>query len=184
MRARFTLSGAKAQQIEVALDGTTLVLHCTNEKGETAVASVETRLQTGKWYWLGVTQAKKGLWKSSLAVYLDGTCVYDEKFTYLENFDGGGKSNYVVYFAKSFSGTHISNKNEWACAAGVRRSYRFQLCSMGLLTGACSEQEMSSLFQLHRSRTFSLTEVTADEQWKAAQQRLLERVSDCNRADD
>ena len=122
MRARFTLSGAKAQQIEVALDGTTLVLRCTNEKGETAVASVETRLQTGKWYWLGVTQAKKGLWKSSLAVYLDGTCVYDEKFTYLENFDGGGKSNYVVYFAKSFSGMHISNKNEWACAAGVRRS--------------------------------------------------------------
>lgn len=76
------------------------------------------------------------------------------------------------------------NKKAWACAAGVRRSYRFQLCSMGLLTGACSEQEMSSLFQLHRSRTFSLTEVTADEQWKAAQQRLLERVSDCNRTDD
>ena len=75
-------------------------------------------------------------------------------------------------------------RGPWGCAAGVRRGYRFQLCSMGLLTGACSEQEMSSLFQLHRSRTFSLTEVTADEQWKAAQQRLLERVSDCNRADD
>ena len=112
MRRRFTLSGAKAQRIEVALDGVTLVLRCTNEKGETATASVETPMQRGKWYWLGVTQAKKGLWKSSLAVYLDGECVYDEKCAYLENFDGGGKSNFVVYFAKSFSGTHVSGENE------------------------------------------------------------------------
>ena len=59
---------------------------------------------------------------------------------------------------------------------GVNASYRFQMCSMGMMTGACSEPEMASLYQLHRSRTFSITELTADEQWKATQQRLLERV--------
>lgn len=184
MRHRFTLNGAKAQQIEVALDGTTLVLRCTNEKGETAVASVDTHMQAGKWYWLGVTQAKKGLWKSSLAVYLNDQCLYDEKCAYLDNFDGGGKSNFVVYFAKSSSGAHASGENECACGAGLSRSYRFQMCSMGMMTGACSEVEMASLYQLHRSRTFSITELTADEQWKATQQRLLERVGVAGRAED
>lgn len=47
---------------------------------------------------------------------------------------------------------------------------------MGMMNSPCSEQEVLSLYQLHRSRTYSITELTADEQWKAIQQRLTERV--------
>ena len=58
----------------------------------------------------------------------------------------------------------------------VTRSYRFQMCSMGMMNSPCSEQEVLSRYQLHRSRTYTITELTADEQWKAIQQRLTERV--------
>ena len=58
----------------------------------------------------------------------------------------------------------------------VTGSYRFQMCSMGMMNSPCSEQEVLSLYQLHRGRTYSITELTADEQWKAIQQRLTERV--------
>lgn len=58
----------------------------------------------------------------------------------------------------------------------VTGSYRFQMCSMGMMNSPCSEPEVLSLYQLHRSRTYSITELTADEQWKAIQQRLTERV--------
>ena len=104
-----TMNGVNPQQIDIALRGSDLVVRLTNEKHAVSTVTVPTTLQKGKWYWLGVTQAKKGLWKSALSVYLDGSCIFDEKFPYPENFDNGGKSNYAVYFARSFATASYSS---------------------------------------------------------------------------
>ena len=104
-----TMNGVNPQQIDIALRGSDLVVRLTNEKNDVSTVTVPMALQKGKWYWLGVTQAKKGLWKSALSVYLDGSCIFDEKFPYPENFDNGGKSNYAVYFARSFATASYSS---------------------------------------------------------------------------
>ena len=104
-----TMNGVNPQQIDIALRGSDLVVRLTNEKNDVSTVTVPMALQKGKWYRLGVTQAKKGLWKSALSVYLDGSCIFDEKFPYPENFDNGGKSNYAVYFARSFATASYSS---------------------------------------------------------------------------
>jgi hypothetical protein len=50
------------------------------------------------------------------------------------------------------------------------------MCAMGLLNTSLSDQEMKSLYLLHNSRSYSITEMTTSEQWQQQQQRMLEKV--------
>lgn len=164
MICSFHLYGSNNRMIQLSLKGRSLFLHYALEKEVVDKEIPFDNLKLNSWYWIGVTHMKKSMRRSAVSVYCNNQCVFEDKVTYPDGFDGGDKGGYQVGFGKQL---------DTSTKPSVGNDYRFQMCSMGFLSVSCTEQDMEELYQLHHSPTYSVTETPTSEEWKEKQDYLL-----------
>ena len=157
------MRGANNRTVELSLKNQSLYLNYNLEKDSVEKLIPLEGLKLNTWYWIGITHVKKSMRRSVVSVYCNEKCVFEEKVNYPESFDGGNKSSYQICFAKQMESSKPLDGQD----------YRFQMCSMGFMGMACTEQDANALYQLHHSPSYSLTDVTMSDEWKEKQEYFL-----------
>ena len=162
----FCIRGVNNKLIEVNLHNRSLYLHYALDKEVIEHTIPLESLKLNTWYWLGISHVKKSMRRSTVSVYWNDACVLEEKVTYPESLDGGNKNGYQVCFSKQAETSRPTDGND----------YRFQMCSMGFMGISCSEVDMHSLYQLHNSHTYSISETVTTEEWQEKQDYFVKNM--------
>lgn len=159
----FHLRGVNDRTMELCLKSQNLYLKYKLDKEVVEKLIPLEGLKLNSWYWFAITHVKKSMRRSVVSVYCNEKCIFEDKVNYPESFDGGNKNSYQVSFAKQIDGSKPLDGND----------YRFQMCSMGFMSVACTEQDINALYQLHHSPSYSLNESTISDEWKEKQDYFL-----------
>lgn len=91
---RFYVQSAGNRSLEVSLDAYSITVASTGEKGERSQVEAAAQVKENAWTWIAVTQAKRSMWRSSVSVWVNGSCVKEDRMEYLEVLEG-----YQLWFA-------------------------------------------------------------------------------------
>ncbi|KAK8798674.1 hypothetical protein WA158_007758 [Blastocystis sp. Blastoise] len=165
-----SLKGYAGRGIDIYIRDHTLYTRVSNDKNDVSLCEYKLTIPIQSWTWIGVTHAKKAMWRSSIQIYINGQPVYDEKLKYPENVDGNGKVGMQAFIGTSpdIDTEQLNpNKNE---------DYRFQMSSAGIFNQSLSASDMATLFQIHSNDSFSLTDMPNSIELVSEQARLLEKT--------
>lgn len=97
---RFSFQGCNNRSIQLSLKQHDLHFsHCIDKDIVDKIIPVE-NIKLNTWYWIAMNYTKRSMRRSSVSIFFNEKCVFEERISYPDSFDGGKKSSYQVCFGK------------------------------------------------------------------------------------
>ena len=96
----FSLHGCNNRSIQLSLKQHDLhFYHCIDKDIVDKIIPVE-NIKLNTWYWIAMNYTKRSMRRSNVSIFFNEKCVFEERISYPDSFDGGKKSSYQVCFGK------------------------------------------------------------------------------------